>query len=720
MSDIARLTRLISHDPADPSLRNPTGAMPAGTAVALGLLAIGNAVETVSGVALEVLGTAEGRRRIPMAPSHPPQVHAGRAVLWNATLALPAEPCALRYRFVLVTVDSRTVVYAPSSDGRSLTGEAFGTAAGSPDGAVPANSRGETLDEELGWFQVTVYDPSFSTPDWMHGAVMYQVFPDRFARVGPNPAPRLPAGASNHAHMGRPVLFHRDWNEAPDWHDPGPVPDTGWDGRYDPVDFFGGTLQGIASKLDYLVDLGVGALYLNPVFEARSNHRYDTADYSRIDPLLGSDEDFEHLCAEANRRGIRVVLDAVLSHTGDDSVYFNAAGTYPAPGAAQGETSPYYQWYDFEHPNGDLVGYRCWWGEPTLPEVDEENPAWQRFMLGEGGILDSWLRRGASGYRLDVADELPDDVLEKVRAAVKRADPDAAVIGEVWEDPTTKVSYGRPRTYALGRALDSVMNYPLREALIGFALGTVDAHRLAAFLTHQRLDYPPQLHASLMNLLGSHDVERLRTVLALGGTIKQLSRIEQLEAVERISPDADERAARLQALLAAITYLLPGMPTVYYGDELGLQGGADPFCRASMPWDAEARRDRGRDLLETYRALGALRRDMPVLRNGEVRALAPDDDVVCIVRLPDGTGSRLPAIALCNRGESAARVSVDLSEDASGACSQIDSSSWESLRAAIVDAEGLRSLPCIRPVVEAGVLLCDVPPQSCLLFIERL
>ena len=410
-------------------------------------------------------------------------------------------------------------------------------------------------------------------------------------------------------------------------------------------------------------------LYLTPIFEARSNHRYDTADYERIDPLLGDEEDFRALVAAAEAEGISIVLDAVLSHTGDDSRYFNANGAYDAVGAAQGPASPFYDWYDFsEQPDGKP--YRGWWGHMSLPEVDEHDPAWQRYALGwdggaglaggSAGVLQKWLSAGARGYRLDVADELPDDVLERLRTCVKWAKGDAAIIGEVWEDPTVKVSYGVPRTYALGRSLDSVMNYPLRTALIGFALGTLDAHQLAAFLRLQQANYPAPMCACLMNLLSSHDVERLRSVLALGGPLKQLPRDGQRAAVQAISPEQDGRGAQLQRMLAAFLYALPGMPCIYYGDERGLQGGGDPFCRATFPWEGEGacvRTDVGADLTAFYQQIGQMRKESPVLRTGEAVYAAPDDDVVCVVRFDRATDACV--VAAANRAAEERTVALD-------------------------------------------------------------
>ena len=673
MAKTEDLKWLVAHDPCRVGDRNPVGAVLAGTSVDVRLRVDVDARSLLKGALLLVGQPAEQGVQLewhPVAMDACPEGFAAR-------LDAPQTPQVLFYAFLIATLDESLFFYVPRADGRATAGE-----------LVVPGVDGEWTED--GWayfdnhladckegafaiegpapaFQLTVYEPAFATPDWLAGCVMYQIFPDRFARGSSGVRKE---GLAYHGAMDRPVRLHEDWNELPDWEEgtkcekgSGPFSHSAEEGdeeeeedSYDPVDFFGGTLEGIREKLPYLASLGVELVYLNPICEARSNHRYDTADYERVDPLLGSDEDFERLCAEASTFGIRIIIDAVLSHTGDDSRYFNAKGTYAEPGALQGPQSPYYGWYDFEHPT-EGQEYRCWWGFPALPEVDEQNPSWQRYVFGDGqgaqGVLPLWLSRGASGFRLDVADEIPDEVLERLRTAVKGARPDAAIIGEVWEDATTKVSYGARRTYALGRSLDSVMNYPLRSALLGFATGFVDAQQLAAFLMLQQANYPEPLYRCAMNLLSSHDVERVRSVLSLGGPVKHLDRMEQLEATSSITAIQDELGARLQVLVAALLYALPGMPCIYYGDECGLQGGGDPFCRATFPWDGAERADCGCDLTTVYRELGMLRKASPALRTGALVCFANDPDVLCLVRTePKGSvpfGS--VAIAAVNRAD---------------------------------------------------------------------
>lgn len=723
MADIEQLRWAVAHDPCRSRHRTPTGAVPAGTPVELLLWVDASARHLVETATL-LLGRTS-RTDASLAWQGIPMRHSEAG--FAATIPPQPDPCVLFYLFELELADGTPAVYAPRADGLATAGE---LALPGWDGQLnehgwqpvhwkldgrPQGDFG--LGAAAPGFQVTVYDPAFRTPDWFAGSVMYQIFPDRFAR-GPK-GPRK-EGLAYHEQMNRTVRLHESWNGPVEWRAPFPVNDaidspdlTAAMTAYDPVDFFGGTLDGIRRKLPYLASLGVEVLYLNPIFEARSNHRYDTADYECIEPLLGTEEDFRHLAHEAGELGIRLVLDAVLSHTGADSRYFNGNATYVGAGAAQGGHSPFRGWYDFDNPNGTKAPYRCWWGDPTLPEVNEHDPSWQRYILGSSavgepagpdaqqGILPRWLQAGAEGYRLDVADELPDDVLEGIRRSVKGEDPDAPIIGEVWEDATNKVSYGTWRTYALGRSLDSVMNYPLRAALLGFGLGHLDARHLAAFLQTQQSNYPQPLYRCLMNLMGTHDVERQRSILSLGGALKHQTRRTQLVLARGITVAQDARAAQVQALLASILYALPGNPCIYYGDERGLQGGGDPFCRATFPWETDGRTDCGVDLTAHYQALGQLRKDHPALRRGSLSCCAPNADVICIVRT-DGEGGAM--VFAANRSDAPQLAAFDACELAGPGAEE-----W-SLEPAWPDTPGAPSPEPARN--EGGIVSLQLPPLS--------
>ncbi len=311
----------------------------------------------------------------------------------------------------------------------------------------------------------------------------------------------------------------------------------------------GRNARGIEEKLPYLASLGVTVLYLNPIFEAASNHRYDTADYTRVDPLLGRKKDFESLCEAARKRGIRIVLDGVFNHTGADSVYFDKFGNY-------GTAEKYRSWFRF----GDQYrhGYECWWDVPDLPNVEENDPSFREFLCGEDGVVRRWLRRGASGWRLDVADELPDSLIRDIRAAMKEEKEDSLLLGEVWEDASNKVSYGALREYFLGSELDATMHYPFRTAVLDFLLGKIHAQAACdAFWTIQE-HYPKENLYAALNLIGSHDRARVLTVL--GGDVNALK------------------------MAMFLQFALPGVPSIYYGDEAGMTGGTDPYNRGSFPW----------------------------------------------------------------------------------------------------------------------------------------
>ncbi len=542
---------------------------------------------------------------------------------WFAEYRVPDRPQALWYCFRLHLAEGE---YWLGAQGR------FG---------VLLSDRGEG-------FRLTVYDRDFAAPEWFKRTVMYQIFPDRFAGDGSGAAER---GLEYHRALGRSVKLHGSWEERADW-----LPNTA-QGFYFPNDFFGGTLRGIEERLPYLKELGVGCIYLNPIFEAASNHRYDTADYTRVDPILGDNGDLERLCARAREAGIRVILDGVFSHTGADSVYFNSRGGYPDLGACQGEASPYYEWYDFRRFPDD---YRCWWGFKDLPEVNERVGSWQRFVIsGEDSVVKTWLRRGASGWRLDVADELPDDVLALIRGSAKAEKPDALILGEVWEDAVLKESYGGRRNYALGYSLDTVMNYPFRAAMLDFIHRRTDAYALRDFLIAQQMNYPAPMYYSLMNLLGTHDVERLRSALATDAVIRELPREQQLEL--EFSEEALQGALELEALCAAVQFALPGVPSIYYGDEQGMCGVCDPFNR--LPF-----KEGSRELHDCYAALAKLRNGAAALSTGFAEFAAASGEVLLILRWTSGGRDAFGAaaadgayLAVINRGDSAARFTADCS-----------------------------------------------------------
>ncbi len=429
-------------------------------------------------------------------------------------------------------------------------------------------------------WQLTVCAADYAVPAWLDGGIMYQIFPDRFRRSGKTPLPAVRNSRS----------VHRDWYGRPLFK--ADVPE------YSANDFFGGNLRGILEKLDYIASLGVTVLYLNPIFESASNHRYNTGDYKAIDPYLGTEEDFKKLCQQAAKRGIRVILDGVFSHTGSDSRYFNRENHYPDVGAWQSKDSPYAPWYRFKNP--ERTDYDCWWGFTTLPNVNEEDPGFEEFICGKNGVLDYWMKRGAAGWRLDVADELPDGFLEAVRRRVKQNSSGSYLLGEVWEDASNKESYGQRRSYLLGSQLDGVMNYPWRTAVLDFVSGgdgVLFRRRILSLLDH----YPRPAIRGLMNPISTHDTARARTVLGVQHPVDGLE-----QGNYQPTPEELERGRVGLELAAIFQYTLPGFPSLYYGDEAGLSGFSDPWNRRCYPWGRE-----DPELLSFFKKLGQLRRRHP-------------------------------------------------------------------------------------------------------------
>ena len=565
---------MVRHDSRDPLYRTPSGARPTGSDVILRCRA-----DDARAVTLR-LWWDDGEIRRPMTAS--PR----GAGLFEIRLTLPEQSGLLWYYFI-VDFDGETRLYGNADD--RLGGE------------------GRLYDHEPPSFQLTVYDEEFDTPRWMREGLLYQIMPDRFAARGKN-APE--AG-----------WLHEKWDEPPAIH----VDPSTHDNRAD--DFFGGNFRGVMDRLDYLKELGVTAIYFNPIFRAHSNHKYDTGDYETIDPSFGTREDFEALCERARAVGIRILLDGVFSHTGEDSVYFNHFGHYPTLGAYQGQSSPYYDWYTFNHYPED---YKAWWGILSLPELRKDNPEYQKFMFQpHEGVVPRWIEAGSCGWRLDVADELPVDFLRKLRAAAKAADPEAVVLGEVWEDASNKVAYGETRCYCTGDTLDSVMNYPVREAILNFVMGKTSASTFVRLIHHQEEVYPAQFRYALMNLVGSHDRCRALNILA-GRECQELSKADQQHV--HLNVEEYELAVRRYKLCIDLLCALPGCATVYYGDEVGLTGCHDPWNRRAFPWGREDKS------LQKYVANKLRhRQESDLLRLGYCDIEAPDDDTLLITRrMKDG------------------------------------------------------------------------------------
>lgn len=462
-------------------------------------------------------------------------------------------------------------------------------------------SEGVFEGEEL--FQLTVFDENMFTPSFIRGGIMYQIFPDRFAKSG-----------EKYENIPEDRIIRDDWNGTPRYR-----PDE--KGIVRNNDYFGGDLRGIIQKLPYIKSLGVTIIYLNPIFEAHENHRYNTANYEKIDPMLGTEEDFTDLCEKAHEMGISIILDGVFSHTGADSIYFNKFGRYgDNTGAYRDRNSPFFPWYSFI---GYPDRYDSWWGISTLPNVNENNPEFTEYICGDDGILQKWIKLGARGWRLDVADELPDEFLDNLNQSVKKLGNDKIIYGEVWEDASNKESYGVRRRYLIGGQLDSVMNYPFKEAILNY-VKYADARAFTDSIMTILDHYPKPSIDMLMNFLSTHDTERALTRLGgedVGWHDKDWQAERFLDGAQYLYGIALLKCAMV------LQFFLPGIPCIYYGDEAGMEGYRDPFNRRCYPWGEE-----NLELVEFVRELGRVRNGTRAFEQGEMKFIECDDKVCVFSR----------------------------------------------------------------------------------------
>ena len=425
-----------------------------------------------------------------------------------------------------------------------------------------------------------------TVPDWVPDAVFYHIFPDRFANGDPgNDPPNVQA-----------------WGAKPTIHG-----------------FQGGDLRGVMQRFDYLLELGINAIYFNPIFQSTSTHRYNTTDYYKIDPKLGTEQDFLELLDLAHRQGVRVILDGVFNHCGRGFFAFNDLIENEAH-------SPYKDWFHVRRfpldafGDGKAEAYLGWWGFKSLPKFNTNNPQVRRYLLDVGR---HWIEKGADGWRLDVPNEIDDDSFwAEFRERVKSANSDAYLVGEIWDIDPRWISPGH---------FDGLMNYPVRKALLGWiAEGSLSTAEFAGQITAVLQAYPRPNLLSHYVPLGSHDTERVRTLC--GG---------------------DVRRVRLMALFQ---FCFPGAPAIYYGDEIGLEGKKDPDSRRAFPWD-ETRWDR--DLRGHYQRLIALRRAQPVLRCGDYQPLLAENSthLLAFARRSEDAA----AVVVLNASDSTRRASVQVS-----------------------------------------------------------
>ncbi|MEG1254480.1 glycoside hydrolase family 13 protein [Clostridium sp.] len=469
---------------------------------------------------------------------------------------------------------------------------------------------GQVSDDIPKSYQITVYD-KFEIPKWYKEGIMYQIFVDSFYNGSDNGEPLAKKKNS---------FIYGNWNDTPMY-----VKDE--KGAILRWAFYGGNLIGIIKKLDYLKSLGVTIIYLNPIFQSASTHKYDTGDYLSIDEMFGDEQSFKELCSKAKSLNIRIILDGVFNHTGDDSIYFNKYNNYNSLGAYQSKESDYYKWYKFkEYPHS----YHSWWNVGTLPDVNEMDESYREFIIeGDNSVISKWIKQGASGWRLDVADELPDLFIQQIKEKIKKENPDGILIGEVWEDASNKESYGEKRRYVFGNELDSVMNYPFRNVVIDFFREYIDSDMFRRKIQSLYENYPKEFFYGAMNVLGTHDSERILTIY--------------LEHVKN-----EKKALKLLKLSSLLQMTFPGVPCIYYGDEAGVTGGRDPYNRKSYPWGEE-----NEDLIKWYKLITKLREENHIFRSGEFKFYDISKDVLCYER--NLKGKR--AIIAINRSDS--HIAVD-------------------------------------------------------------
>jgi len=641
----------LAHDSRDDLYRTPFGAVPAGTKVTLRLRA---AAGDLSEATVRVWdGLEELQAMVPMsiAATDPTDGEHGYDY-WQATLNTPGKPTVLYYRFIA----------RDGSATRYVEDDIAADGAAVPEGNDGGAGRVYPQSPDMSW-QIDVYDPDFTTPDWTRGAVVYQIFPDRFFNGDPSndPSPDTKQGTEGAAAYrygdvyGNPVL-PKAWTDRPE----------GYCRAYQGVpctesplgrDFFGGDLAGITAKLDDLADLGVTVLYLNPIFAAPSNHRYDTSSYDFIDPDLGTTAEFETLVAEADKRGMRLLLDGVFNHVSSDSPWFDRSRRFAEVGACEAADSPTRGWFTFRPPaanepspcapstpGGGDTYYVGWFGFDTIPEVIEQ-PAVYDLYTGADGIAGRWVKAGIAGWRLDVMDNLSHGFMRKIRDAVKAADPDALVLGEQWGDTSN---------WLLGDEADSTMNYRFRRAVIGLvngetpdldgAISGISPSQFASRMEGVLEDYPAPAFDALLNLVDSHDTTRILWTLTPGAD----------DPAVKESPAALAEGKAKLRLVAAIQLTWPGMASIYYGTEAGLTGHDDPDDRRPYPWD-----DRDEELRDWYRLLGRLRTDHVSLREGDLRFVHADDEAGTLawVRRTDAEA----AVTVLNLSAEQRTIEIDLS-----------------------------------------------------------
>ena len=451
---------------------------------------------------------------------------------------------------------------------------------------------------------------NFDVPDWAKGKIMYHIFVDRFKKSGNDDLMNMPRRT-----------IHNSWDEEMII---GPNEEGIWN-----CDFYGGNLKGIEESLDYIKSLGASIIYLSPILWSQSNHRYDTSDFELVDPYVGSNDDLKSLCNKAHSKGIKVILDAVFNHTGNDSKYFNELGSFNNIGAFQSKESIYYPFFKKYYANGKTY-FDYWWGMKNLPVCDGSSKEWQEYIYGKNGIVDLWFSLGIDGLRLDVADELSDEFIEGIRRAVKRNKEDGFILGEVWKNPM-RMNRGYIES---GKGMDSVMNYTLMDALIRYFKYS-DTYKLNDIINQIKYEYPKDTIFSLMNFTSTHDISRAINIF--GSNEFQLNsewawnlKNEDVYWAKNYHLCEDEYKngkSILKSYLFTLAFL-PGILSIFYGDEVGLMGMGNLSNRKPFPWN-----NIDVDVLKSVKYIGWIRNKEKFLEKADLNVVDINNDYFAFERI---------------------------------------------------------------------------------------
>ncbi len=607
----------LGHNSQDAIYRQPGGAVNPNTAITLRFRTFHDDVTGVSARFYDTATSSQSFQNLQIAAANVSCYDAALSNdtcdFWQTTVT-PAQLTTLYYRFI-VTDGTATAYYADDNFKDGGWG-------------VPTPN---LIDNS---YPITVFSPQFQPISWMKNAVIYQIFPDRFRNGRSNNDPTGTEPRYSYPTNPLDQIIKKLWPALPEGYCRGYVnpaqPCTeGPRGR----DYFGGDLKGVDQALDYLKSQGVTVLYLNPVFDSASDHGYDTQDYFHIDPFFGTQTDWNNLVKHAQKNNMRIVLDGVFNHVSSDSLYFDRYHHFTQVGACESVTSPYRSWFYFQDqaggpcagPNGpNTMNYTAWFGFDSLPVLNKSVQAVRDLVYAQGdnSVAPYWLDNGASGWRLDVMGDgsFPADYWQQFRTAVKTTQADAPIIGELWKKDEVL-----PKIH--GDQADTTMNYRFRNAIQGF-FGTIDnkgfpddgasnepPSLFARKLDSIREDYPDATYYTLMNLLDSHDTERILWSLTPG----------QYNREDREFNAANLALGKQRLKLATVVqFTVPGAPTIYYGDEVGMTGSDDPDDRRTFPWNADVP---GGDanMMAHYRQLATIRQANPVFRDGALKFLLTDD-----------------------------------------------------------------------------------------------